>query len=138
MKQKGSYFWIIISIFCLQFAGCDSSSYEYPFRNPNLSVEKRMANIVSRLTLDEKIAQMLNRTLAIEWQYDWWNECLHGIGRTEYKVTVFPQAIGMAAGWDENAIRQMGNYTAEEGRAIYNISQAKEDYSIEMIPVCLN
>ncbi|MDR1339706.1 MAG: glycoside hydrolase family 3 C-terminal domain-containing protein [Prevotellaceae bacterium] len=134
MKQRGSFFWIIISVFCLQFAGCDSSSYEYPFRNPNLSVEKRAADIVSRLTLDEKIAQMLNRTPAIERlgipPYDWWNECLHGIGRTEYKVTVFPQAIGMAAGWDRDAIRQMGDCTAEEGRAIYNMSQAKGDYRI--------
>ncbi|MDR1129361.1 MAG: glycoside hydrolase family 3 C-terminal domain-containing protein [Prevotellaceae bacterium] len=134
MKRRGSFLGIILSAFCLQFAGCDSSSYEYPFRNPNLSVEKRAADIVSRLTLDEKIAQMLNRTPAIERlgipPYDWWNECLHGIGRTEYKVTVFPQAIGMAAGWDENAIRQMGNYTAEEGRAIYNMSQAKGDYRI--------
>jgi beta-glucosidase len=118
----------------MQFAGCDSSSREYPFRNPNLSVEKRAADIVSRLTLDEKIAQMLNRTPVIERlgipPYDWWNECLHGVGRTEYKVTVFPQAIGMAAGWDMNAIRHMGDFTAEEGRAIYNLSQAKGDYSI--------
>jgi beta-glucosidase len=134
MKRIENIFWIILSIFCLQLAGCNSSSYEYPFRNPDLSVEKRAADIVSRLTLDEKIEQMLNRTSAIERlgipPYDWWNECLHGIGRTEYKVTVFPQAIGMAAGWDVKAIRQMGDYTAEEGRAIYNLSQAKGDYRI--------
>ncbi|MDR1116031.1 MAG: glycoside hydrolase family 3 C-terminal domain-containing protein, partial [Tannerella sp.] len=134
MKRRENLLWILISVFCLQFAGCIYTSYEYPFRNPNLSVEQRAADIVSRLTLDEKIAQMLNRTPAIERlgipPYDWWNECLHGIGRTEYKVTVFPQAIGMAAGWDVNVIRQMGNFTAEEGRAIYNLSQEKGDYSI--------
>jgi beta-glucosidase len=134
MKRIKNLFRIIVSVFCLQFAGCSDSSYEYPFLNPNLSVEKRAADIVSRLTTDEKIAQMLNRTPAIERlgipPYDWWNECLHGIGRTEYKVTVFPQAIGMAAGWDVNAIRQMGDYTAEEGRAVYNLSQAKGDYRI--------
>jgi beta-glucosidase len=77
---------------------------------------------------------MLNKTPGIERlgipPYDWWNECLHGIGRTEYNVTVYPQAIGMAAGWDVEAIRQMGDYTAEEGRAIYNLSQRKGDYSI--------
>jgi beta-glucosidase len=134
MKRTGNFFWIIISAFCLQFTGCNNSSYEYPFRNPGLSAEKRAADIVSRLTLDEKIAQMLNKTPAIERlgipPYDWWNECLHGIGRTEYKVTVFPQTIGMAAGWDVNATRQMGDYTAEEGRAIYNLSQEKGDYRI--------
>jgi beta-glucosidase len=134
MKRTKNFLGIIISVFCLQFAGCNDSSYEYPFRNPNLSVEKRAADIVSRLTLDEKIGQMVSHTSAIERlgipSYDWWNECLHGIGRTEYKVTVFPQAIGMAAGWDVNAIKQMGDYTSEEGRAIYNLSQAKGDYRI--------
>jgi beta-glucosidase len=106
--------------------------YEYPFQNPDLSVERRAADLVSRLTLDEKVAQMLNRTPAIERlgipPYDWWNECLHGIGRTEYQVTVFPQAIGMAAGWDVDALRLMADYTADEGRAVYNLSQAKQDY----------
>jgi|AGTN01.2.fsa_nt_gi Beta-glucosidase-related glycosidases len=112
----------------------NNSKYEYPFQNPRLSFEERAEDLVSRLTLDEKINQMLNKTPAIERlgipAYDWWNECLHGIGRTEYAVTVFPQAIAMAAGWDVDALKQMADYTAEEGRAIYNISQEKEDYSI--------
>jgi beta-glucosidase len=121
-------------MFCLQFAGCNNSSYKYPFLDPSLSVEKRAADIVSRLTLEEKVDQMLNRTPGVERlgipPYDWWNECLHGIGRTDYKVTVYPQAIGMAAGWDTEAIKQMGDYTAEEGRAIYNLAQAKGNYRI--------
>lgn len=128
------FLWILLSLFCYQYAGSQEPSREYPFRNPSLTVEQRAADLVARLSLEEKIAQMLNRTPAIERlgipSYDWWNECLHGVGRTEYKVTVFPQAIGMAAGWDTDAIRQMGDYTAEEGRAIYNTSQAKGDYRI--------
>ncbi|MDR1021683.1 MAG: glycoside hydrolase family 3 C-terminal domain-containing protein [Prevotellaceae bacterium] len=119
--------------FCILPAGC-GVSYEYPFQNPSLSVEQRASDIVSRLTLEEKVAQMLNKTPAIERlgipPYDWWNECLHGVGRTKYKVTVYPQAIGMAAGWDTAAMRQMAAYTAEEGRAVYNASRAKADYSI--------
>jgi beta-glucosidase len=134
MKRTVILLKAIACAVCLQFAGCDGTQWEYPFKNPGLSVEERAADIVSRLTLDEKIAQMLNSTPAIERlgipPYDWWNECLHGIGRTEYKVTVFPQAIGMAAGWDTEAIRQMGDFTAEEGRAVYNLSQEKEDYRI--------
>jgi beta-glucosidase len=128
---------IFISLLCLQFVGCGQQvSYEYPFRNPSLSTQKRAADVVSRLTLDEKIAQMLNNTPAVERlgipPYNWWNECLHGAGveSPEFAVTVFPQAIGMAAGWDVNAIRQMADFTAEEGRAIFNISQAKGDYRI--------
>jgi len=128
------YLWILLSVFFFQNAECQKTTSDYPFRNPALTVEQRAADLVSRLTLDEKIAQMLNRTPAIERlkipPYDWWNECLHGVARTEYKVTVYPQAIAMAAGWDVNAIRQMGDYTSEEGRAIYNISQAKGDYRI--------
>jgi beta-glucosidase len=130
--MKKLHFGLLISVFSLYFIGCNKTSYEYPFQNPSLSVEERAADLVSRLTLDEKIAQMLNQTPAIERLgipfYDWWNECLHGVGRTPYKVTVYPQAIGMAAGWDVGAIRQMADFTAEEGRAIYNLSQAKQDY----------
>ena len=125
---------IIVSLFCFQFANSQKPVYEYPFRNPSLTIEQRTADLVSRLSLDEKIAQMLNKTPAIERlnipPYDWWNECLHGVARTEYKVTVYPQAIAMAAGWDVNAIRKMGDYTSDEGRAIYNLSQAKGDYRI--------
>ncbi|MDR2622768.1 MAG: glycoside hydrolase family 3 C-terminal domain-containing protein [Dysgonamonadaceae bacterium] len=123
---------LLLFIFGFQFA--ESQTPAYPFQNPSLSVEARAADLVSRLTLDEKIAQMLNKTPAVDRlgipPYDWWNECLHGVARTEYKVTVYPQAIGMAAGWDIDAIRQMGDYTAEEGRAIYNTARAKKDYRI--------
>jgi beta-glucosidase len=110
------------------------ASYEYPFQNPDLPFEERAADLVSRLTLEEKVAQMLNKTPAVERlgipPYDWWNECLHGVARTEYRVTVFPQAIGMAAGWDADAMQQMAEYTATEGRAIYNTASAKGDFSI--------
>jgi len=132
--MKKHFFWIFLSVFCFQYAGSQKPAYEYPFRNPDLTIEQRASDLVSLLTLDEKIAQMLNSTPAIERlkipPYNWWNECLHGVGRTRYKVTVFPQAIGMAAGWDVDAIRQMGDYTSEEGRAIYNTSQEKGDYRI--------
>jgi beta-glucosidase len=130
--MKKTIFWLLLFVFCIQFTGCRKTSYEYPFQDPSLSVEERAADLVSRLTLDEKITQMLNQTPAIERfgipPYDWWNECLHGVGRTPYKVTVYPQAIGMAAGWDVEALKQMADYTAEEGRAIYNLSQKKQDY----------
>jgi beta-glucosidase len=128
------FFLIFVSTLCFQFTGCNKTSFKFPFQNPALTIDERAADLVSRLTLDEKIAQMLNKTPAIERleipEYDWWNECLHGIGRTEYNVTVFPQAIGMAAGWDADALREMADYTAEEGRAIYNLASTKGDYSI--------
>jgi beta-glucosidase len=81
-------------------------------------------DVVNRLTLEEKVLQMLNATPAVPrlgiLAYDWWNEVLHGVARTPFKVTVFPQAIAMAATWDTNALYTMADYSALEGRAIYN------------------
>ena len=98
--------------------------YVYPFQNPSLSMEARVNDLVSRLTLEEKVGQMLNSAPAIKRldipSYDWWNEVLHGVARTPYRVTVFPQAIGMAATFDTTALNQMADFSALEGRAVYN------------------
>jgi beta-glucosidase len=105
----------------------------YPFQNPSLSIDARVNDLVARLTLKEKVAQMLNSTPAIERlgisPYDWWNECLHGVARTSYHTTSYPQAIGMAAAFDVNAMKTMGDYTSDEGRAIHNESLRKKDYN---------
>lgn len=96
----------------------------FPMWDHQLPVEQRVNDVVSRLTLEEKVAQMLNTTPAVPRlgipAYDWWNEVLHGVARTPFKVTVFPQAIGMAATWDTNSLYRMADYSALEGRAIYN------------------
>lgn len=121
-------FYFFASLFLFTSLAC-SQSYEYPFQNPNLSAEERAADLVSRLTLEEKVPQMLNDAPAIKRlgipSYNWWNECLHGIGRSDYKVTVFPQAIGMAATWNTEALQKMANITSTEGRAIYNDASSK-------------
>ena len=96
----------------------------FPMWNPALPFEQRVNDVVSRLTLEEKVAQMLNATPAVERlgipAYDWWNEVLHGVARTPFRTTVFPQAIAMAATWDTNSLHRMADYSALEGRAIYN------------------
>ena len=98
----------------------------FPMWNTSLSFEQRVNDVVSRLTLEEKVAQMLNATPAISrlgiLAYDWWNETLHGVARTPYKVTSYPQAIAMAATWDTNSLKTMAQFSGEEGRAIQNKS----------------
>lgn len=104
----------------------------HPFQNTALPFETRVNDLVSRMTLEEKVGQMLNSAPAIPRlgipAYDWWNEVLHGVARTPYRVTVYPQAIAMAATFDTNSLRQMASYSADEGRAIYNraISDGRE------------
>lgn len=102
------------------------------YLNTSLPVEIRVNDLISRLTLEEKVEQMMNSTPAIPRlnipAYDWWNECLHGVARTPYHVTSYPQAIGMAATFDVHAMKIMGDYTADEGRAIYNESLRKNDH----------
>lgn len=113
----------------LQKPPLSGSVYQYPFQNPSLSFETRVNDLVSRLTLEEKVEQMLNAAPAIERlgipAYEWWNEVLHGVARTPYKVTVYPQAIAMAATFDTIALKQMADYSASEGRAIYNKALAQ-------------
>ncbi|HEY3593979.1 MAG TPA: hypothetical protein VGL13_08895, partial [Polyangiaceae bacterium] len=75
----------------------------YPFQDPDRSFEERVDDLIARLTLQEKAAQMLHEAPAIARldipAYNWWNEGLHGVARAGI-ATVFPQAIGLAAIWD--------------------------------------
>ena len=114
--------------FILSLSGLSQDYRSLPMWNPALSFETRVNDVVSRLTLEEKVAQMLNATPAIPRlgipAYDWWNEVLHGVARTPYKVTSYPQAIAMAATWDSTSLYRMADFSALEGRAIQNKSIA--------------
>jgi beta-glucosidase len=120
--HKKTALFAFLSIIILQ--NTYSQSIAYPFQNEQLSFEQRAKDIVSRLMLDEKVAQMMDIAPAIPRlgipAYNWWNETLHGVARSKDTVTVFPQAIGMAATFNREAMKKMGEICAIEARAIYN------------------
>ncbi|MFT3680139.1 MAG: glycoside hydrolase family 3 C-terminal domain-containing protein [Ferruginibacter sp.] len=93
---------------------------QYPFRDESLSFDQRVSDLVSRLTLKEKIALMQNDAAAVPRlgipAYNWWNECLHGVAR-DGVATVFPQAIGLAAMWNLPLMNQVATTISTEARA---------------------
>jgi len=92
------------------------------YKDPSLPLEQRVNDLVSRMTLEEKVSQLTHVADAVPRLgipgYNWWNEGLHGVARAG-AATVFPQAIGMAATFDEPLMRQIGDVISTEFRAKY-------------------
>ncbi|KAL8058445.1 hypothetical protein ABFX02_03G018600 [Erythranthe guttata] len=123
---------------------CDSitnpSTKSYPFCNVDLPIGKRAHDLVSRLTLNEKISQLVNKALAIPRlgipYYQWWSEALHGVAGTLgvdtgfffngtiRAATSFPQVILTAATFDAHLWYRIAKVIGTEGRAIYNEGEA--------------
>jgi beta-glucosidase len=98
-----------------------------PYLDPDLTPQRRAADLVSRMTLEEKVLQMQSTAPAIERlgvpAYNWWNEALHGVAQG--RATVFPQAIGLAATWDTDLVRRVADIISTEARAKYNDALAR-------------
>ncbi len=94
-----------------------------PYKNPNLPVEERVNDLISRMTLKEKVSQMVYNAPAIKRlgipAYNWWNEALHGVARNGI-ATVFPEPIGLAATWDTSLMYKIATVISDEARAKYN------------------
>lgn len=109
-----------------QTASNASGSNESPrpaFLDPAVPLEQRVNDLVSRMTLEEKVSQMQDVAPAIPRlgvpAYNWWNEGLHGVARSG-NATVFPQAIGLAATWDTDLIHRVADVISTEARAKFN------------------
>lgn len=93
---------------------------DIPFYDASLTHEQRVNDLIGRLSLDEKISQLNYQAAAIDRlgipSYNWWNECLHGVGRAGL-ATVFPQAIGLGATWNAGLMNRVGSVISDEARA---------------------
>ena len=103
---------------------------ERKYLDPDLPLEERVEDLISRMTLEEKVSQTVHAARAIPRlgvpEYNWWNECLHGVGRAGV-ATVFPQAIGMAASFDEELMGRVATAIADEARAKYHQALRQEN-----------
>ena len=94
-------------------------------------MQKRAKEVISNLTLEEKISQLLHEASGIDRlgikPYNWWSEALHGVARCG-RATVFPEPIGIAATFDEDLMYRIGDAVASEGRAKFNIAQSIGNY----------
>lgn len=125
--MRTSFIILVIITFCTV-----SLTAQEKYLDPKVDLGARVDDLIARLTLEEKVDQMMMNTSGIPRlnipPYDYWNEALHGVGRSG-KATVFPQAIGLAATFDKDLILQVSSTVSDEARAMYNVQQAAGNYN---------
>jgi len=113
-------------LICFSFTCSISLTQVQPtsiYKDPKAPMDARVDDLISRMTLEEKVSQLTSDSPAIDRlavpAYNWWNEALHGVGRAG-RATVFPQAIGIAATWDTNLMSRIASTISDEARAKNN------------------
>jgi beta-glucosidase len=118
MKKITTIKLISLAITLLLFTNCANTISES--KKQPIDFEKKAEALVAEMTLEEKVSQMSHESPAIERlgipEYNWWNECLHGVGRAG-RATVFPQAIGLAATFDRDQMSKISTIISDEARA---------------------
>ena len=121
MKQKRHI--AAFAAIAIAFAAASGTALAQDYKDTSLSNRERAELVLKQLTLDEKIAMMMDDSPAIDRlgikRYNWWNEALHGVGRAGF-ATVFPQAIGMAAAFDSDLQFRVFDCISDEARAKFN------------------
>ncbi|MGX8695075.1 MAG: glycoside hydrolase family 3 C-terminal domain-containing protein [Prevotella sp.] len=106
---------------------------KYPFQDPSLSNEKRVENLLSLLTPEEKVGLMMNKSASVDRlgipSYNWWSEACHGVRQGGY--TVYPQPIGMAAAFNAQLVYDVFSQVSDEARANWN----RSDHNIFNVPM---
>src|SRR2546425_4655285 len=115
---------------CMALLACVAATQDTPYMNPKLSAEERAADLVHRMTVQEKASQLVNQARAIPRlkvpAYDWWSEALHGVATNG--TTEFPEPIGLAATFDSDAIHRMAIVIGTEGR-IKHVQAVRDGHS---------
>jgi len=118
---KTIYFLLALTIVSAPGA---ANAQDTAYLNPQLPLAVRVSDLLRRMTLEEKVSQMMNGSPAIDRlgipAYNWWSEGLHGVARTGKHATVFPQAIGNAATFDQPNLQRMAAMISTEARAIHH------------------
>ena len=111
----------------------ESTEKNQIWRDADADIDKRIDDLVGRLTLEEKVSQMVYTAAAVPRlgipEYNWWNECLHGVARAGI-ATVFPQSIGMAASFDADLMYDVATAISDEARAKHHESSRQDDRRI--------
>lgn len=127
MNCLRNYRFALFFCFCVGITSAQQKTYAY--KNQNLSIDKRVDDLLKQLTIEEKISLLGFESKAVKRldipQYNWWNESLHGVARAG-KATVFPQALGMAASFNDNLLNEVANAISTEARAKNNMAVAKD------------
>jgi beta-glucosidase len=109
---------VLLAILLCPVTAAWAQSPAFPFQDPALPVDKRVDDLVSRMTLEEKASQLVNRTRAIPRlnvpEYNIWSEALHGVAGGGF-ATVFPQAIGLGATFDAPTLHEMARRHGARG-----------------------
>src|SRR6478736_9064739 len=116
-------FFVGVSVLSIQFGQAQQKAL--PYKNQDLPIDKRVEDLLKQLTVEEKISLIGFQSRPVERlgipSYNWWNEALHGVARAG-RATVFPQAIGMAASFNNDLLLEVANAISNEARAKYNLS----------------
>jgi beta-glucosidase len=117
---------LVLALACPVFASAQSL-----YLDPTKPLDARVNDLVSKLTLDEKVHQMMDVSPAIPRlgipEYNWWNEALHGVARSGV-ATIFPQAIALGATFDAELAKKESTAISDEARAIFNAESVNNRY----------
>ncbi len=129
LQPKSFGLWFLLLAFVCRPSPAQNGSEKFLYKDPSQPLEKRVDDLIAKMTLEEKVSQLGHTADAIPRlgvpEYNWWNEGLHGVARAGI-ATVFPQAIGLAATFDDALIRQDATAISTEFRAKFNMNRASD------------